>query len=202
MSASTTPTDRPRAARAAARFTVTEDLPTPPLPLATAYTRVLEPGWANGMTGSAAPGPRRLACSSLRCSGLITPKSISTPATAGTALTAAVMSARSLSRIGQPATVSRMPSSATPSRPTDTLGGAAVRVPVRFVVRSAGVLAVGLAGRPLALLAVLLAFQLGPPVGGLVQLLDQLAQLGADEVAGGHLAERDAQRGDLAGQVF
>ena len=53
MSASTTPTDRPRAASAAARFTVTEDLPTPPLPEATAYTRVSEPGWANGMSGSA-----------------------------------------------------------------------------------------------------------------------------------------------------
>ena len=36
MSASTTPTFRPVAAIAAARFTVTEDLPTPPLPDATA----------------------------------------------------------------------------------------------------------------------------------------------------------------------
>jgi hypothetical protein len=43
MSASTTPTRRPSAARAAARLTVTEDLPTPPLPEATAYTRVSEP---------------------------------------------------------------------------------------------------------------------------------------------------------------
>ena len=58
MSASTTPTDRPRLASAAARLTVTLDLPTPPLPLATAYTRVREPGWANGMTGSAAWPPR------------------------------------------------------------------------------------------------------------------------------------------------
>ena len=52
MSASSTPTDSPRAAIAAARLTVTLDLPTPPLPDATAYTRVSEPGWANGMTGS------------------------------------------------------------------------------------------------------------------------------------------------------
>ena len=59
MSASTTPTDRPSAAIAAARFTVTLDLPTPPLPEATAYTRVSEPGWANGITGSAVP-PRSL----------------------------------------------------------------------------------------------------------------------------------------------
>ena len=60
MSASTTPTDSPRAAIAAARFTVTEDLPTPPLPDATQYTRVSEPGWANGITGSAA-SPRSAA---------------------------------------------------------------------------------------------------------------------------------------------
>ena len=41
MSASSTPTRRPRAASAAARLTVTEDFPTPPLPLATARTRVV-----------------------------------------------------------------------------------------------------------------------------------------------------------------
>ena len=51
--------DRPRAAIAAARFTVTLDLPTPPLPDATAYTRVSEPGCANGITGSAA-SPRSM----------------------------------------------------------------------------------------------------------------------------------------------
>ena len=42
MSASSTPTVRPRAASAAARLTVTDDLPTPPLPLATASTRVVD----------------------------------------------------------------------------------------------------------------------------------------------------------------
>lgn len=52
MSASTTPTLRPSAAIAAARFTVTEDLPTPPLPEATAYTRVSEPGLAKGTSRS------------------------------------------------------------------------------------------------------------------------------------------------------
>src|SRR5437868_6733017 len=40
MSASTTPTLCPVATSAAATLTVTDDLPTPPLPLATAYTRV------------------------------------------------------------------------------------------------------------------------------------------------------------------
>ena len=39
MSASMTPTANPRWARAAARLTVMEDLPTPPLPEATASTR-------------------------------------------------------------------------------------------------------------------------------------------------------------------
>ena len=41
MSASSTPTVRPRAASAAARFAVIDDLPTPPLPLPTAMTRVV-----------------------------------------------------------------------------------------------------------------------------------------------------------------
>ena len=41
MSASRTPTVRPRAASAAARFAVIDDLPTPPLPLPTAMTRVV-----------------------------------------------------------------------------------------------------------------------------------------------------------------
>ena len=62
MSASTTPTFWPEAASAAARFTVTDDLPTPPLPLATAYTRVSEVGWANGISGSGRP-PRSWVCS-------------------------------------------------------------------------------------------------------------------------------------------
>ena len=52
MSASTTPTFRPSAAIEAARFTVTEDLPTPPLPDATAYTRVRLPGLAKGTSRS------------------------------------------------------------------------------------------------------------------------------------------------------
>ena len=42
MSASSTPTVSPRAASAAARLAVTDDLPTPPLPLATASTRVVD----------------------------------------------------------------------------------------------------------------------------------------------------------------
>ena len=41
MSASSSPTTRPRRARATARFTLTDDLPTPPLPEATASTLVV-----------------------------------------------------------------------------------------------------------------------------------------------------------------
>ena len=48
-SASTIPTRSPWAASAHARFTVTEDFPTPPLPLATAWTFVSDPGALNGM---------------------------------------------------------------------------------------------------------------------------------------------------------
>ena len=52
MSASMRATLCPAAASAAARFTVTDDLPTPPLPLTIAYTLVSEEGWANGITRS------------------------------------------------------------------------------------------------------------------------------------------------------
>ncbi len=55
MSASMRATLCPAAASAAARFTVTDDLPTPPLPLTIAYTLVSEDGWANGITRSGAP---------------------------------------------------------------------------------------------------------------------------------------------------
>ena len=48
MSASTTPTEWPRAARATARLVVTDDLPTPPLPDEISSGRVFEPGWLNG----------------------------------------------------------------------------------------------------------------------------------------------------------
>ena len=87
MSASRTPTDNPRAAIAAARFTVTLDLPTPPLPDATAYTRVSEPGWANGITGSRA-SPRSCLRSSVRCSSFMTSRVTLTAPVPGTSATA------------------------------------------------------------------------------------------------------------------
>jgi hypothetical protein len=105
MSASTTPTDRPFFAMAAARFTVTDDLPTPPLPEATAYTRVSEPGWENGITGSGASVPRTVRRSSARCSSLMTSRPTCTEVTPGTAETAVVTRLVIVSRIGQPETV-------------------------------------------------------------------------------------------------
>ena len=104
MSASSTPTFCPAAASAAARFTVTEDLPTPPLPLATANTLVSDVGWANGISFSGRP-PRSLPWSSRRCSSLITSSSTRTRDTPASLLTAAVTSRVMVSRSGQPATV-------------------------------------------------------------------------------------------------
>src|SRR6266702_8583227 len=119
MSASTTPTFWPEAARAAARFTVTDDLPTPPLPLATAYTRVSEDGWANGICGSDRP-PRSLVCRARRCSSLITSSCTRTEDTPGSLPTAAVTSRVMVSRSGQPATVRYTSTSTAPSAPTLT----------------------------------------------------------------------------------
>src|SRR5437764_11354478 len=120
MSASTTPTDSPRSAIATARLTVTDDLPTPPLPEATAYTRVSEPGWANGMTGSAASVPRTVLRSAARCSSLITSRTTWTEVTPGTADTAVVTRLVMVSRIGQPATVRYTSTRTAPSAPICT----------------------------------------------------------------------------------
>ena len=55
MSASMAAVSKPRAANVAARFAVTEDLPTPPLPEAMAKMRVLTPRFAE--RGSACVRP-------------------------------------------------------------------------------------------------------------------------------------------------
>src|SRR5260221_2709685 len=117
MSASSRPTFSPAAASATARFTVTDDLPTPPLPLATAYTLVSESGLANGITRSCLP-PRRLLCRERRCSSLITSSSTRTRDTPSSLLTAAVTSRVIASRIGQPATVSQTSTRTVPSPAT------------------------------------------------------------------------------------
>ena len=95
-------------------FTVTEDLPTPPFPLATAYTRVSEPGLANGISGSGLP-PLSLPCRVLRCSSLITSSSTCTRVTPSSLPTAAVTSRVMVSRSGQPATVSQTSTRTVPS---------------------------------------------------------------------------------------
>ncbi len=119
MSASTTPTFRPSAAIAAARFTVTEDLPTPPLPEATAYTRVSEPGLANGTSRSAWP-PRSAVASSRRCSSLITSRETSTRGTPSSAETARVTFSVMVSRMGQPETVRYTVTATAPSAAIST----------------------------------------------------------------------------------
>src|SRR5215471_11116821 len=120
MSASSTPTFWPEAASAAARLTVTEDLPTPPLPLATAYTWVSDDGCANGISRSWRP-PRSRVWSSRRCSSLITSSVTATPDTPGTAATAAVTSRVMVSRSGQPATVRYTSTLTWPSGAMSTL---------------------------------------------------------------------------------
>ena len=121
MSASSTPTFCPPAASAAARFTVTDDLPTPPLPLATAYTRVSEEGWANGISRSGAPAAEL----ALQLAALLLAHHVQVhrapPVTPGSAATAAVTSRVMVSRIGQPATVRYTSTLTAPSGPTSTL---------------------------------------------------------------------------------
>src|ERR1700712_1204578 len=118
MSASSTPTARPFAASAAARLTVTVDLPTPPFPEAMAYTRVRDSARANGM--SLVAPPLRLSRSVPRCSSVITPRVSRTSVTPGTARTAVVTSSVSLSRSGQAAMVSSTVSSTMPFSLTST----------------------------------------------------------------------------------
>ena len=119
MSASTTPTRRPSAAIATARFAVSDDLPTPPLPDAIAYTFVSEPGCENGMTGSPSP-PRSCFLSRTRCSGLMTPISTDTDATPSTADAAAVTSSTIFALSGQPAVVRSIATVTSPAPATST----------------------------------------------------------------------------------
>ena len=74
MSASSTPTVNPWAAIAAARLTVTDDLPTPPLPDATASTRVVAGIWVSGACSRAFH--RAWVITSRRSSASISPHSM------------------------------------------------------------------------------------------------------------------------------
>ena len=106
MSASITPTLRPSPARAAARFAVIEDLPTPPLPEVTAMTLVRESGREKGISRSGRP-PLSFSRRALRCSSSMTPISTLTCSTPSSAPTRAVTSFEMAVRSGQPAVVRR-----------------------------------------------------------------------------------------------
>src|SRR4051794_1204851 len=124
-SASSTPTDLPRCARATARLVVTDDLPTPPLPDAISSTRVRDAGSAKGIARpcawpcagcepAVAAGspcrPVRRACSS---SGVITVNSTVTALWGSRPLIASVTRRSISARRGHPGTVSAI------STPTD-----------------------------------------------------------------------------------
>ena len=80
-----TPTRRPNCAKAAARLTARDDFPTPPLPEATARTRVL--GSSSIERSLSGRPPRSLALSAARSSGVMTSnpsRTAETPSTAPT----------------------------------------------------------------------------------------------------------------------
>ena len=118
MSASSTPTVSPRAASAAARFTVTDDLPTPPLPLATASTRVVD-GTSVGPACSRALNRARCIAADF-CSRVISPYSTFTAVTPGRPRTFDSTSWRICARSGHPAVVSATFTTTPPSGPTRT----------------------------------------------------------------------------------
>src|SRR5919197_1365885 len=125
MSASSTPTSRPSVTSAAARFTVSVDLPTPPLPEATAMIRVVAGSW----TPRVSVPPRSLVVSAARSSGVITSNRSSTEATPGSEATCVETCSSKLERSGQPTTVSAIvtvtapPSISTPRTMSSSVTG-------------------------------------------------------------------------------
>ena len=106
-SASSTPTRCPSAASAHARFTVTLDLPTPPLPLATAMTVVDGEKRILAGCAPAAAVPRSCCTSVSRCSCDIGESSTSTRSTPESGWTAAFTSPSIRSLSGHPSIVIR-----------------------------------------------------------------------------------------------
>src|SRR5665811_27774 len=210
MSASMMPTLRPLLAIASARLTVTVDLPTPPLPDAIAYTLVSEPACAKGLSRSVRP-PRRTSCKPLRCSSVMTPISTVTTAAGATVATAAVMSRVSLSLSGQPETVSRSrtliavsPMVTASTMPNSVIGrwisgSLTLERASRTCssVTAAMILMIRVDYHDHACASLLLVLCLG---GLLFEFAEEPAEFGAQEVAGGHFAESEAQAGDLAGK--
>ena len=83
-------------------LTVTVDFPTPPLPDATASTRVVAGNW----TPRTSAPPRSCVVSAARSSGDITSNSSDTEPTSGNDATCCCTWSSKLERSGQPATVS------------------------------------------------------------------------------------------------
>ena len=116
MSASSTPTVRPVAASAAARFTVTDDLPTPPLPEPTSTTLVV--GASEVSSGRWATFQRALAMAEDFSSWVISVQSRVTWVTPGSEPTRARTSRWIWARSGQPAVVRAMVTTTSPSGST------------------------------------------------------------------------------------
>ena len=105
---------------AAARLTVTELLPTPPLPEAMASTRVLAGTCVSGACSRAAQ--RALSMTSDRSSAVISPHSMVTVRTPGCAAMRVSTSFLICARSGQPAMVSFTPMVTSPSGVTRHAG--------------------------------------------------------------------------------
>ena len=152
MSASSTPTVRPCAASATARFAVTELLPTPPLPLAIASTRALV-GTAVSLAFSRA-FQRAFVITSERSVAVISPQSMVTLVTPGCVSTRDSMSFLICARSGQPLMVNLIPivtapagvTVTSPAMPRSTmLAPSSGSMTARNIVRTSS--AVGGAGR-------------------------------------------------------
>ena len=117
MSASSTPTVLPTLASAAAKLTVTELLPTPPLPLAIAKMRVLRGICVSGACSRAFQRARVI--TAVRSSAVISPQSMVTFVTPGCDSSRDSMSFLICTRSGQPLMVSFMAIATTPSAEID-----------------------------------------------------------------------------------
>ena len=98
---------------AAAKLTVTELFPTPPLPLAIANTRALSGILVSGACSLAFHRARVI--TAVRSSAVISPQSMVTLLTPGCVPTRASMSCLICTRSGQPLIVNFMPMATTPS---------------------------------------------------------------------------------------
>ena len=116
MSASSTPTVKPRAARPAAMFTVIDDLPTPPFPEAIMITLAVAGICVSG--ADSALFQRALAMAAAFSSWVSSVQSIPTLVTPGSDPTRALTSFWICARKGQPAVVSAIRTRTAPSGST------------------------------------------------------------------------------------